>query len=780
MVNNYEFPYSKIIREDGEVIPAKDHNKQENQLECLTDAVGNYNFSAGTIENRFVAIISDINDIEGDITIIQGDITAIQGDIVIIQNDITAIQGDLVLIDARVTALENAPPPNVDDLGDVNAAAPDVDDVLTFVGPVGTGGANRWEPRPVPRSLNDLSDVDTSGAADGEALVFAEGTGTGDGTWGPEDQRITVASGLPGGTDEEESFPVREIRFISDSAEGEDHEVVEIGPGVVYIGTGPKPGPLSILNGLTGLVVGRMSDDPTVTDPVTYPPATVAGDLYNSITQNGVWTFNTDISEFGNASLGNLILRINGVDVANVDLDINFVEVDREVGQDVLTNYNTQGTGSAIAGGVVTFFGGSLTLVSVGPLSGIPIDSFQQGVAQIDLTAGALQRGYNIVTLRHVTTVGTDVATLEWFYDLDPPGAPNDPDITGLDLTENIPVLKFLSGVSYYDVGSTFDLDIVGNDLLNNVFYPTSDPITYLTAGLWTPSGSILITDGSVSGLSVPPAIGEVMTVTNFGLVVSPSVQVNDATVSVTPRDPYSNYATVITPSKNFVVMSNAANSTDVSDNFRDELYRLPNTSNFNIPVAGMPGAPLLWDSTISLTTGARAGELQVYDHTEATTQNRIKYPNFDHSNPANYQPQPNSDYSALPAGPRTYYRVFRSTTGDKTNGIITFPGIAEADLGGVGLRIKVPGKTVWLDLTAPFNGGTFPAGAPLAGGSDGEGCRINSGVNSLDINGQIEFSLGAIGTDLASDRQLIIEIVYLNAGVTEITGAGAGLSVNW
>lgn len=757
MVNNYQFPYSKIIRETGEVIPATDHNKQENQLECLTDAIGNYNFLAGSIETRLQSIVGDISSIVDDITTIQGDITTIQGDIVTIVADITSL-------DARVTALETAPPLALNDLADVNAPSPSIGDVLTFTG--------SWVPQPASTTLADLEDVDLTGAQVGDSLVLG---GTGGDTWLPEDRRVTVASGLPGSLDESEVFPVSEIRFVSLSGAGEEHEVVPVSAGVAYIGAGPPPALLATLTGLTGLVSGRMSNDGTA----TYPPLLSAGDIYASITQNGTWAFNTGASEFGLASEGNLILSVNGVDVANIDLSANFVEADRETGQNVAANYNVQGTGDVIVGGVVTFVGGDLTLNSVAPLGGIPVDAYQQGSATVNLTSAALQTGYNIVVLRHENSLGTTMATLEWFYDTNAPGNPNDPDLTGFVLSSGISVFNPLSGINYYDTGTTFELDVTGNDLFDNVYVDTEEPIQFVPTDIWASSVFVNIADASVSGLSTPPIITETMTVTNFIVTVIAGAMVSDARVSAVPIDPYGTYSNIFSPPLDITIMSDPSNNTDVFEDFKGEQYRLPNTTNFNIPVPGMPGAPLVWDSTISLTAGARAGELQVYDHLEVSDKNRLQYPVFDYT--TNFRPLGNPDYSALPAGVRTYYRVFRSTTGDKTNGIITFPGVSESDLTmGLGLRIKIPGKTVWLDLTAPFNGGTFPTGAPLVGGVDGEGCRINSGVHSLDIDGSIEFSLGAIGTDLTSDRQLILEITYATSGVTEVTGAGSGLSINW
>lgn len=731
MVINYQFPYSTIIREDGEVIPASDHNKQERQLECLTDALGNYSFASGTVENRLQSVVGDIADVTSDIATIQTDILSIQSDITTIQTNATALE-------ARVTALESAPN-TLDSLDDVNAASPSINEVLTWTG-------TAWEP----------------------------GVGV----------ALAVASGLPGSTDESEATGITAIRFISKSGAGEDHAVTDVGSGTVYIGAGNTPDLLSTLNGLIGLVSGRMSNDPLTA--TTYPPGTAAGDTYSSITQNSTWVFTTDSTEFGLASEGNLILSINGVDVANIDLAANFNEANRSSGQDI-NSYDTTGTGDPVTNGVITFVGGDLTLNSVGPSGGIPTDEYQIGSATINLTAAALTKGYNIVTLRHVNSLGTFTATLEWFYDTDPDGNPNDPDVSSITLSENVPVLNHLSGVGYYGTGSTFNLDITGNDLFDNVFHTSEAPIlisgldNVTTSNWFGATSSILISDGAVSGLSTPPEIGETMTVANFALTVASGFQVSDARADSTPRDPYASYTTVQSTSNNFVIMSNPANSTDVYDSFRDERYRLPNTTNFNTPIPGMPGPPSLWDSTISLINASRSGELQVYDHTESSSRNRLQYPVFDYSNGANFQPQPNDDYSVLASGSRTYYRVFRSTTGDKTNGIITFPGIAEADLSaGLGLRIKVPSRTVWLDLTVNFNASTFPSNAPLSGGVDGEGCRINSGVHSLDIDGSIEFTLGTIGTNSASDRQLILEVIYASSAVTEILGTGSGLSINW
>lgn len=54
-----QFPYEKVLRANGEIIPNEDHNKQEKQIEALTEAVGSYNFPAGTIEERLTDLEND-------------------------------------------------------------------------------------------------------------------------------------------------------------------------------------------------------------------------------------------------------------------------------------------------------------------------------------------------------------------------------------------------------------------------------------------------------------------------------------------------------------------------------------------------------------------------------------------------------------------------------------------------------------------------------------------------------------------------------------------------
>jgi hypothetical protein len=587
---------------------------------------------------------------------------------------------------------------------------------------------------------------------------------------------ITVSSDVAGGPDEVSVSQVNHIRFVTQQTPGSDHFVISRPNGEVFIGGSAAPDTLNgkVLTGFPATFTGRLSDG-----NINYKGADPAGSSVAYINRTTAVTLDTpDIaSSWGFASLGNLILDINGTDVANIDLAANFAEINRSLGQ-VIANYNTTGTGDTVVAGVVTFTGGTLELLFVGPTSGLDTDDYQRANARITLTATAMRQGYNVLTLRHAHGPVETATPVEWFLDLDPAGAPQDPDMASTALAEGTPVLKALSGINYYDAGSTFLLSTVGNDLFNNVYHDSEAPIE--TSGFpGVSSSSIPVTDPSVTGLSTPPAIAETMTVTGLVITAVSGQQANDAQITVTPRDPYGSYTPEVSLSGNYTLMTSPTSSTLTEEFFQDELYRLPLTTNFDALVPSLTGN---WVSATSLLDGSRTGELQVYNHEDALNKNQLRQPGFDYTTAFN--PSGNPDYSSLSAGLLfKYARVYQATV-DKSNGIISVPGLAETDvnnalLSNVLIDVKVPTKTVWLSLNKPFSLSTFTTGADITGGTDGEGCRINSGVHSPSVDGQIQFTLGQFFTGASTNRLLYLRITYAHGSFpNRLHGGGAGLSV--
>ncbi len=549
-----------------------------------------------------------------------------------------------------------------------------------------------------------------------------------------------------------------------------------------------------------------------------------AGDSHNYIVTDT--SFTLSINSFGNASAGNLIVEINGVDVANIDLSANFVELNRESSQD-MNDYNTTGTGTPITNGVASFTGGNITLNSITWIDPLGIDRYQNGSFIINILDGtALHQGYNTFVVNHDTGTVQSTNIFKLFYDID---VGNVPTINTPNLDLNTLVSKHISGVRYCDVGTTFDLDYIGLDCFDNVYHNSNAPS--IIAGTWITNENVMYTDVATTGVSVPPSIGETLTVTDKTITVLANRIETDAIINITPRDPYSSYASVSTPSSDIMINSFPSSSDATTEHFNDEVYRFPITSNFNTVPGGITGN---WDSTVNLLGASRTDELQVFD-LYGTTNLSLIWP---HDNYAAKIPIGNPNYTSLNAGTNfQYVRVFQSAT-DKSNGIITINGINDADLNvNIRIEVKVPSKTDWLNAFVDYNlttfednvryvstswansnayvtskwvvptisngykykcttagttAGTEPVWPTIVGNiiNDGtvnwtcyqidnnEGCRINSTIHSPNLDNSIEVTLGTFAADLAVNRCLFIKITYDNPAIARtITDE---LSIDW
>ena len=534
-------------------------------------------------------------------------------------------------------------------------------------------------------------------------------------------------------------------------------ETVIIVDDTAYINGVAPPSPLGGNLSVSGLTryIGRESQS-----NINYEGS--AGDSHNYLANDG--TFNLSISTFNFASIGNLVATINGIDTYNIDLLANFNELNRE-GTQNLADYNNIGTGFPnIINGVASNAGGSLQLTGVNWTDPVGADQFQDGSFNLNITPTALRQGYNYITVSHN---GNTTNTFQIFYDIDS-GA--NPYVTVAELDLRTLIAKVISGVTYCYTGTIFDLDFLGNNCFNNVYHNSNAPIVMSSS--WGISGGILYTDPNVSSVSTPPDIGETMITLDKPITVVSGQEENDARITLTPRDPYGNYASEQTPSNNIMIMSIPNSSDRVTENFVDETYRFPLTTDTDIIPGGMTGN---WNSNSLLG----ANDLQVYSSL-LSNQSSLIYPQDDLSS---HIPVGNPDYSVLSGGTgKQFLRICQGIV-DNSNGVLTLPGITDADLasGNIIIDIKVPTKTVWLragGAGSDFVFGTFNTNANLSGGINGEGCRINTGVHSPDIDGSIEFTLGTYASDASVSRYLWVRITYAN--VTVPRNIEAGLGLNW
>lgn len=432
---------------------------------------------------------------------------------------------------------------------------------------------------------------------------------------------------------------------------------------------------------------GRLSDGNT-----NYKAGDAAGDNVDYIIKDATFTiFSPSPSDtFNLADEGSLDYEINGVQQDTVDLAANFVE-----GERAGTQTTTPWVGAA----------GDLSVTLVTWYNNFP--SLQRGNSESYVVPGDLQQGYNSFQLKR-TGISTPQSSnlLDVFYDTDT-GA--DPSVNTPTVTENTGVWKYLSGIKYYYRGSTFDMDVVGSDVFDNVYHTTS-PLTYSSTSSTMGSGNITPTDGAVSGVSNPPYINETMTVTDKTLTVpSSNVRSLNSRASVTPRDPYGSYTTQWSASENRLVDAYANTSSDMAEYFDDENYRMPLGSYDSIPGA-ITGQ---WDSTAVLTNG----NAQVIN-------GQLQYPTINFT--SGYLPaqNPSANYSTF-SGNEVYQRFIKDPALDPhSNGQLELGGLSGSDVsevgtGNVNVEIKLPTQTGWLDLGKGFNAGTFT-------GSDGDGCRVS------------------------------------------------------
>ena len=538
----------------------------------------------------------------------------------------------------------------------------------------------------------------------------------------------------PSGTD------IDKLVFV----EAEDD--VYIDGATAYIG--PPEAPLS-LSGQSLLVSGTTFVSGGLSQSnINYKTSDPAGDIVNYITRDSTLTITTPSGNYSNYGDRGLVkLYVNGSVIATIDLEANFVIANRESAQD-LNGYDIQGTGDAISNGVVTFTGGTFQVLSVQPHNSFKF--FQKFQVRVNITDSSfLQQGYNEIYITHeglTVAEGGDQTSgiLDLFYDTDN-GA--DPSVSTPIISENVPIFKYLSGVKFYDAGSTWEVDVSASDVFDNVYHSTESPVVF--SG-WPGMGTVEIRydDSTVGGVSNPPDIGETMSISNWSLGQVINQMSSDARITATPRDPYGSYTGVQSTSQNILIWSYGSASTDLVEHFRDEDYRLLDLNYDTIPVA----ITSEWDSTQSLDTYDGGNGLQLY-------MDELYFPTLDFSS---YMPSGNPDYSLISTEEnKIYIRAFKDSSSSHASGTLRMTGITKTQLYNRDIKvwIKAPSQTGWLDLTRDYNFSAFQ-------GIDEDGCWVNRDIQS---NSDFQFTLGTNYTTNSGDM-IIVKIQYPDSSAPRIS----------
>jgi hypothetical protein len=252
----------------------------------------------------------------------------------------------------------------------------------------------------------------------------------------------------------------------------------------------------------------------------------------------------------------------------------------------------------------------------------------------------------------------------------------------------------------------------------------------------------------SVVGVSSPPDIDEIMTINNWQLVQAANYISLDARLSALPRDPYGDYATVLSASENIMIDSFDSSSTPLKEYFRDEDYRLP-VGDYDVAPITITGN---WDST---------GNIDIYDNGNSlqVLMDKLVFPSDDFSNTL---PGGNPNYAPLGLEQnKFYYRAFKDTKLSRAQGTLRISGVTVQNMldEKVKVWVKIPSQTGWLSLNKDYNYADFT-------GVDEDGCWMHRDVQT---NSDFIFGLDRFRTEYGG-YMVIVKVEIPSDNGIEIT----------
>jgi hypothetical protein len=347
----------------------------------------------------------------------------------------------------------------------------------------------------------------------------------------------------------------------------------------------------------------------------------------------------------------------------------------------------------------------------------------------IDISSILPDGGFFSVELTHHNTDQDYTKTQNnLFYDANTVS----PSIDNVEVGENAPIFKWLSGIKFYDTGSTFDVIVNGMDYMNNQIY--DERMLIIDSADLDDDDHVFSSDQISAWHNLWNLTGIDHTYT---LDLPEGIQTDSQVVTASLLDWLTPYATD-SDTKEFLISTKEHSATSIYEDFNSEEYRLTD---------GYSG----WDSTASLIDN---DGLQVY-------LGKLKYPQTDYTL---YTPT-NLNYSVC-SGTRTFIRRFWHNNVSHSNGILKFTNInfGESSLieNKIQILISLDG-TNWYDLNQNYLGGYL---------HDGEGCRINTDLIHLGDE-RLEFTFGTDQfTNLSTSWGMYIKVIFNESAMDHEIGS--------
>lgn len=401
-----------------------------------------------------------------------------------------------------------------------------------------------------------------------------------------------------------------------------------------------------------------------------------------------------------------------------------------------------------------------------------------EGRVRVNIPLSTLQTngGYLRTLVSHEGPSGGPYSD-EWEIFHDTYGSP--PTMGTPTVAENTPVLKYLSGIRFYDIGSTFDISAGITSAFSSMFLSTPLLLDLSQLAISGPS-SINYTSLNVTPSHPPhPVWDDGFTWSDTLTIDVVGVWDVDAIMRARARDPFNTGSYVDSASGPIMVNTIDETSTRLDERFDDEDYRLVPQATWSSAPTTPPTGGDLFDSTVVLDNSTNDGA-QVYD-------GELIYPVTDFTTPVTRLPTQavGSDYGAM-TGTRDYQRPYQHNTSPSTrsNVVLYLPGFdvttigtgtPDIDPGGTGdtnLFIMLPGvSSVWFDCGREYFSAQFPTPEP--------GCIVKSlsgVVGGYPTNEYFYCTFGLFSTT-PTDRTMVIRAEYLSAAAMEFTRI---LAYNW
>lgn len=459
-----------------------------------------------------------------------------------------------------------------------------------------------------------------------------------------------------------------------------------------------------------------------------------------------VLTFDIQIpagtDEANRGHLGELFVVLNGAPQTDtVDLATSFVGAERYGAQTTVPWNSSVGVPPILA---VT------SCIKFGETAGFQMFKAEINLDSADFDGAGVVDGANTIIMRH-TVGGADFDSDPFTFVYDSAGT--QPTAAAPTIVQNtINSAVYVSGVRKYGLTDTFDIGVVITNGFNNTF--VANPIGILSADCSIPNYVVAWNAGTVAGPSTPPQVTEVMTYTEAGLAMaSPPAPLltENGRIGAYGTDPAGDGATTLSAVENRMINTMGIDSTALDEPLVDENRRLSHFSTqgnnatavdqFDIIVApgNLTGA---WNGQTALDDG----EAMLWDGT-------LDYPAGDFSAPGFLpppadQPGAGADYSGFAVADQFYVRGFYDAGVPHSNGTLQLVNWVLANFSGAAadVWIKLPTKTNWMDLGAPYNVGLFPV-LPYPANPGAWGAAGTIGCRTSDAGDQFGWTAGAFST---------------------------------